>query len=366
MPPGPAAAGATLGPTRSGAVDAAAPYRAPAWLRGPHSQTIWPAVFAPRERVGYRRERWPTPDGDFADVDFATGARPDARTPVLVLFHGLEGGSHSHYARAIMAAAARRGWRGAVAHFRGCGGTLNAAPRAYHSGDSDEIDWMLRRFALACAHGAPLFVVGVSLGGNALLKWLGERGEAARIVSAAASISPPQDLAAGAASLARGFNLVYTRNFLRTLKAKSLAKLDQYPGLFDRERMLAARTFHEFDDAVTAPMHGFRDAADYWRRASCKPLLGGVRVPTLVINALNDPFLPAPALATRAQVSPQVRLEYPDEGGHVGFAGGAFPGHLRWLPERVFAFFDAPSPDLSAAGGASPPGAYSGDGRADG
>lgn len=358
----PRIASASVAPAGGRPASPATPYSAPRWLPGPHAQTIWPAVFAPRQRVAYDRKRWQTPDGDFVDVDFARPAAPAECSPLVVLFHGLEGSSSSHYARTTAAEATRRGWRAAVAHFRGCSGEMNIAPRAYHSGDSDEIDWMLRRFAHENAPQTPLFVVGVSLGANALLKWLGERGDAAAFVTAVAAVSAPQDLAAGAASLSSGFNRVYTRNFLRTLKVKSIAKLQQYPGLFDRDRMLAARNFHDFDDAVTAPMHGFRGANDYWQRASCKPLLTGVRVPTLVINALNDPFLPAQALASRAQVSAQVRLEYPDEGGHVGFVSGDFPGNLDWLPKQVFSFFCAPP----AAGGEPDPASYCADRCRDG
>ncbi len=313
-------------------------YRPPGWLRGAHAQTIWPATVAPRARVAYRRERWTTPDGDFIDVDFAQGPALREDAPMLVLFHGLEGSSSSHYATALMAAALGRGWRGAVAHFRGCSGELNLKARAYHSGDSAEIDWILRRFAGIGAPSAPLLAAGVSLGANALLKWLGEQGEAAGFVSAAVAVSAPQDLAAGAAALSRGFNRVYTDNFLRTLKRKSLAKLAQHPGLFDRERMLASRDFFDFDDAVTAPMHGFASCHDYWARSSSRQFLGGIRVPTLVINALNDPFLPAASLATAAQVSRCVRLDYPAQGGHVGFLGGRFPGRFTWLPRRAHGF----------------------------
>ena len=290
----------------------------------------------------YRRERWSTPDADFIEVDFVEHAQADdARAPLVVMFHGLEGSSASHYAQATMAALAARGWRGAVAHFRGCGSHLNLAPRAYHSGDSDEIDWVLRRFSREHAREAPLFAVGVSLGGNALLKWLGERGADAGFVAAAAGVSAPQDLLAGATALSRGFNHVYTQSFLRTLRRKSLAKLAQHPGLFDRQRMLASRDFFDFDDAVTAPMHGFRGCHDYWERSSCKPWLAGIRVPTLVINALNDPFLPPSALATVDQVSCAVTLDYPREGGHVGFPEGAPPGRLDWLPRRLLDDFSA-------------------------
>jgi len=319
-------------------MSAATPYRAPGWLRGRHLQTLWPAVFSPRHSVQWRRERWRTPDDDFIDID-RVGPCGDAATPIVVLFHGLEGSADSPYARALMAAVRERGWRGAVAHFRGCGGELNLAPRAYHSGDSDEIDWVLRRFATEAT--GPLFVAGVSLGGNALLKWLGERNREAPFVSAAAAVCPPQDLQAGAQALSRGFSLVYTRHFLHTLKRKSLAKLAQYPDLFDRERMLRSRDFFDFDDAVTAPMHGFDSCYDYWTRSSCRQFLGDIRVPTRVLNALNDPFVPPAALARPSEVSASVSLDYPGHGGHVGFHHGPPWRSSDWLARYLLEFFDA-------------------------
>lgn len=318
-----------------------AAYQAPHWLRGGHMQTIWPARFAPQPFVVYRRERWETPDGDFIDVDLPNPEASNPSAPFIVLFHGLEGDSHSHYALSLMRAVRALGWRGAVAHFRGCSGELNRLPRAYHSGDSVEIDWILRRFAATRAHDAPLYAVGVSIGGNALLKWLGEQGHDADFVESAVAVSPPQDLAAAALALSHGFNRVYMQNFLITLRRKSLKQLDRFPGLFDRERMLAARNFFEFDDIVTAPLHGFIDCHDYWRRASCKPLLGAIRVPTLIVHALNDPFLPPSALASQAEVSAQVRLEYSQEGGHVGFVTGPPPGCLDWLPTRIIEHLSA-------------------------
>jgi predicted alpha/beta-fold hydrolase len=256
------------------------------------------------------------------------------------MFHGLEGNSNSHYARALMARAADLGCDGVVVHFRGCSGELNQRPRAYHSGDSSEADWILRRIAAQrrqAAQGGPLWVVGISLGGNVLLKWLGEQTHSADFVTAAAAISPPQDLHAGAVALASGFNRVYARHFLVTLRAKSLAMLERYPGLFDGQRVAQARDFFDFDGEVTAPLHGFASALDYWTRSSCRQFLGSITVPTLVINSLNDPFLPAAALATPAQASKSVTLEYPREGGHVGFLAGRPPGRLNWLADRVFA-----------------------------
>jgi predicted alpha/beta-fold hydrolase len=292
-----------------------------------------PSLFRP-PRVALRRERWDTPDGDFIDVDFC--GDPGARKQ-LVLFHGLEGSSDSHYARAVAGHAAQRGWRLALPHFRGCSGEPNRARRAYHSGDSEEIDWVLRRL------GGPLHALGVSLGGNALLKWLGERGAEARsVVRGAAAVSAPLDLAAAGDALDRGVNrYLYTRHFLSTLKPKSLAKLELFPDLFDKAKVRGARTFREFDDLVTAPLHGFRDTDHYWSSAACGPYLEHIRVPTLVLNARNDPFLPEQALlAAVRRASPSVVLEFPRTGGHAGFLSGPFPGSHAWLLRRLFEFLE--------------------------
>lgn len=315
----------------------AAAYRAPGWLANPHLHTIYGSLFVASPRVAYRRERWDTPDGDFVDVDFVD-APPDA--PRVVLFHGLEGSSDSPYARMLMHRVAQRGWRGAVVNFRGCSGEPNRLPRAYHSGDWQEVDWILAKLASA-SQGAPLYAAGVSLGGNALLKWLGERGAAARgIVARAAAVSAPLDLMAAGDALGRGFSLLYAKHFLGTLKARAAAKHERFPGSFDLGRMRRSRTLREFDDVVTAPLHGFRDTDDYWTRASSKPLLRNVAVPTLVLNARDDPFLPAQALPSADEVSPAVTIEFPERGGHVAFVSGPFPGNIGWLPERLLHFFD--------------------------
>ncbi len=323
-----------LPPTSRG--DLTLSYRAPAWLPGGHLQTIYPVLAAPRPRVAYRRERWDTPDGDFIDLDWLETR--DSAQPLVALFHGLEGGSRSHYAAVLMAALQDLWWRGVVIHFRGCSGEINRLRRAYHSGDSAEIDWILRRLKQQHAAG-DLLAAGVSLGGNALLKWLGEQRAAAEVVAAAAAISAPVDLTAAGNALDTGLNLIYTRNFLATMKRKTLAKLARFPDLCDRGLMLRARTLRAFDDIVTAPLHGYRDTDDYWMRASSKPLLGNIVVPTLMINARNDPFLPARALPLPHEVSPAVSLEFSATGGHSGFAAGAFPGRLDWLPQRILDFF---------------------------
>jgi predicted alpha/beta-fold hydrolase len=315
-------------------------YAAPRWLPGGHAQTIVPAKLMPLPRVDYRRERWDTPDGDFIDIDFARPEPAEATAPLLVMFHGLEGSSQSHYALTTMRFVADRGWRGLVVHFRGCSGEPNRLPRAYHSGDSEEGDWILRavhrRWPQARLHAA-----GVSLGGNMLAKWLGEREEDAGFVTAAAAVGSPLDLVAGGAALSRGFNLVYTRMFLATLKKKARQKVAAHPGVARADALERARDLYEFDNEYTAPVHGFRDTLDYWTRASAKPLLGAVRVPLLALNARNDPFVPAESLPTADEVSREVSLEQPDEGGHIGFARGPLPGRLDFLPQRLLRFFTA-------------------------
>ena len=329
-------------------------YRAPRWLAGGNVQTIWPALFARRfdgAPPRFERERWATPDGDFIDVDWlatnadaaaAAAAAADAdrvvvpsKAPLLVLFHGLEGSSASHYAQAFAHWAGGHGWRMAVPHFRGCSGELNLAPRAYHSGDFEEIGWVLAR--LRERHPGPIAAVGISLGGNALLRWAEEAGDsAAQTVSTVAAVSSPIDLAAGGHAIGAGFNRqVYTRMFLRSMKPKALRKWAQHPGLFDRAKLLAARDLYDFDNVFTAPLHGFRDTDDYWQRGSAKPHLHRIRVPALVLNARNDPFVPAACLPHGREVGSFVTLWQPAHGGHVGFPGGRWPGHVQTLPEQV-------------------------------
>ena len=308
-------------------------YPAPIWLPNGHFQTIYPAVCIPKPAVKFRRERWQAPDGDFIDVDFVDG---QPGKPFVVLFHGLEGSSDSHYCRALGRELAELGWSGAFPHFRGCSGEANLAPRFYHSGDSGEADWLLRQ--LHARATGKFYACGVSLGGNVLLRWLGESQHSAEFVDAAVAVSAPLDLARGGEALSRGFNRLYQRMFLQTLKPKCVAKHRQFPGLFDLDAMLAARDLYAFDNAVTAPVHGYRDVNDYWDRASAKHVLADITVPTLVLNARNDPFLPGIHLPTQA--SPHVVLDYPDEGCHVGFATGRLPGSLAWLPRRMIHFLE--------------------------
>ncbi len=313
-------------------------FRPPRWLPGGHLQTIFPYLFRKTPLPAYRRERIDSADGDFIDLDWIDGP---GNAPLVVLFHGLEGSSASHYARALMHVVARRNWRGVVAHWRGCSGEPNRLPRAYHSGDHAEAGWMIETIA-ARAQPVSMFAVGVSLGGSALLNWLGRAGaDALPLLDAAAAVSAPLSLRTGGEAIQRGFNMIYTWNFLRTMRRKAYEKARRFPGTFDAAKIRKARTLYDFDDAFTAPLHGFAGADDYWDRGSSLPWLRHIAVPTLIINARDDPFLPLDALPSPIDVSPSVTLELPEHGGHVGFLHGPPPGDPFWLSRRLLQFFDA-------------------------
>ena len=313
-------------------------YRAPAWLPGGQLQTIWPALYSQSHALpkpSFARERWTSPDADFIDLDFSThSAQP--HQPLLVLFHGLEGSSQSHYAQAFAQWAREQGLPYAVPHFRGCSGEINRQPRAYHSGDFQEIDWILRRLKMR-EQQRKLIVVGISLGGNALMRWAQEMGaQAASVAQAVASVCSPLDLAAAGHAIGAGFNRqVYTRMFLKTMKPKAMERLALHPALFDPRALQASRDLYEFDNIFTAPLHGFKDTEDYWARASAKPRMADIQIPALALNAKNDPFMPASSLPQPGQVGKHVTLWQPEHGGHVGFPGGAFPGHVHSMPQAV-------------------------------
>jgi hypothetical protein len=312
-------------------------YTAPWCLPGGNLQTIVAAKLAQRyEQTApvYVRERWATPDGDFIDLDWLS-VSTSPQKPLLVLFHGLEGSSRSHYAESFADFARVQSLAYVVVHFRGCSGELNRAPRAYHSGDFEEIGWILERLRLK--YTGPIVAVGISLGGNALLRWAQEAGSSAsQMVSAVASVCAPLDLAASGTCIGRGFNrLVYTRMFLRSMKPKAMRKLAQFPGLFDGEALQRATDLYTFDNVFTAPLHGFKNTDDYWRRASAKPGLSRIRLPALVLNARNDPFVPAASLPVAQEAGNWVTLWQPFAGGHVGFPVGAAPSRLAALPQAV-------------------------------
>ncbi|HVX40501.1 MAG TPA: hydrolase [Gemmatimonadaceae bacterium] len=304
-------------------------YRPAWWVPGGHAQTLWGKFLRPRPSLRARTERWETPDGDFLDVHRLDSNTADA--PRLFFLHGLEGTIRSHYVAGFFEQAKRRGWAADLLIFRGCGDEPNRAPRFYHSGETTDVAFALDR-VIRESPDRPIVLAGVSLGGNVLLKYLGERGaDLPEQIRAAAAISVPFDLERGARYISQGFSRVYDRHFLRTLKQKAFAKLQRYPGLFDSAALERAGSIYEFDDAVTAPVHGFADAHDYYMRSSSLGFLAGIERPTLLLSAVDDPFLPPAVLdevRTAAEQNPRLTLEFPLHGGHVGFISGRVP----WRP----------------------------------
>ena len=292
-----------------------------------------------------RIERWNTPDGDFLEVHrLDPPADASANTPHVLLLHGLEGTARSHYARGLLTEMQRRGWSADLLIWRSCGSQPNRARRFYHSGETEDLALAVRRIT-AERHGAPIAVAGVSLGGNVLLKYLGELGDEARgMVAAAAAVSTPFDLGRGSDHINRGFSRIYQRYFLDTLKTKAMEKQSRYHDLPDRSRIAAISSLREFDDVITAPVHGFNDAIDYYTRSSSIRYLHGIAVDTLLLNAVDDPFLPSDVLgqvARTAERNPHLTLDFPPKGGHAGFVGGGNPFRPMYYLERRVADFIA-------------------------
>lgn len=280
----------------------------------------------------------PTSDGDFVDLDWLAAPASTA-APLLLVLHGLEGSCRSHYVQGLLGLAHAEGWRAVVLNFRSCSGEPNRLPRFYHSGDTGDLDEVVRVLA-GREPGRAIVAVGVSLGGNVLLKWLGEQDAAAPpAVTAAVGISVPFDLEQCARTLDRGFQKwVYTASFMRTFKQKVRAKARLHGAFVDLEAVRRARTFAAYDRVVTAPLHGFADEVDYWHRASCGPYLARVRVPTLLLSAVDDPFVPAVALPDPARLPPNVLLEVTERGGHVGFVEGPPWRVTSWAERRAVEF----------------------------
>ncbi len=311
------------------------------WVPGAHLQTLWGKVARRPPEVPTRLERWTTPDGDFLELHRLDGT-PDA--PRLLLLHGLEGTIRSHYLKGMLGLARQRGWAADILIFRGCGSEMNTARRMYHSGETTDLDFVIRRL-VSENPDQPLVAAAFSLGGNVLLKWLGEKGTAApEQLRAAAAMSVPFDLEAGCRHIETGFSRIYGRHFLRTLRVKATAKLQQFPGAFRQDEMERARTLFEFDDAVTAPLHGFQNAHDYYSRSSCLSFLANVCVQTLLLSAVDDPFLPRKVLDSVrlvARENRRLKVEFHRRGGHVGFVSGRVPGRGVFFGEgRIFAFLE--------------------------
>ena len=299
------------------------------WLPGPHLQTLWPALVRRVRPVPIKRERFELPDGDFIDLDWA-----GEFGPIVVILHGLQGSSRSSYARGLLGAFLRRNWRGVVMHFRGCSGEPNRLPRTYHSGETGDFGHVV--CALRERHpSTPLAAVGFSLGGNVLLKWLAERGGGAEI-AAAVAVSVPFRLDRAADRLERGVSRVYKYSFITDLRRTVLRKFRRRPGPIDLAAMRRESSFRGFDNRVTAPLHGFCDAGHYYAAASCRQYLRGVARPTLILHALDDPFMTRDTVPGPDELAPSIRLELSEAGGHLGFVEGSTPWTARyWLDERI-------------------------------
>lgn len=310
------------------------------WIPGGHLQTLWGKLFRRQPIAATVLERWDTPDGDFVEVH-RLSARPG--TPRLLILHGLEGTVRSHYAQGLLNEAARRGWGADLLIFRSCGTELNRTRRFYHSGETSDARFALERITREY-DASPLGVVGVSLGGNVLLKFLGERGtDLPSQLRAAAAISVPFDLARSSRRIDRGLSRFYQRFFLNSLKDKARAKARKFPDIAPPDKISGLRTLEDFDDLITGPLHGFENAQDYYRRSSSLPFLKHIRLETLLLSALDDPMLPPAVLDEVREIArdnPYLHPEFVDSGGHAGFIAGSRPWRPFYYAEyRVGQFF---------------------------
>jgi predicted alpha/beta-fold hydrolase len=310
------------------------------WIPGGHLQTLWGKLFRRQAPAPTVLQRWDTPDGDFLEVHRLT-AEPGA--PRMLLLHGLEGTIRSHYAQALLNEAARRGWGADLMIFRSCGSELNLTRRFYHSGETGDAGFFLDR-VLSEFPTSPLALVGVSLGGNVLLKFLGERGQDLPVqLKAAAAVSVPFDLARSSRRINRGFSRFYQRFFLNSLRWKAEEKALKFPDLAPQGSIAELKTLEDFDNLITGPLHGFRDAQDYYARSSSLPYLKDIRLKTLLFSAVDDPMLPAEVLdevRDAARDNSALEIDFVDKGGHAGFITGSVPWRPFYYAEhRVGEFF---------------------------
>ncbi|WP_299314526.1 hydrolase [uncultured Halomonas sp.] len=310
-----------------------ADFTPPAGLANCHVQTLLPRLL-PRRRLPHRWECLTLPDGDFVELTWVEPGPEDEAAPLFLLFHGLEGSFASPYARELLGCATDLGWRAVMMHFRGCGRAPNRLPRAYHSGDTADAYWVIGQLAKRYPRALKV-AAGVSLGANMLVKLVAEQGGDGLDLAGAIAISAPLDLAASADCLQQGFARVYQRHLLASLKARAATRLDDFPLALDARTLGALASLRDYDDKVTAPLHGFRDANDYYQRASAGRWLGELELPTLVLHAEDDPFMPADLFARLPAPGDAVRVELSARGGHVGFMEWR-EGRLRsWLARRV-------------------------------
>lgn len=310
------------------------------WIPGGHLQTLWGKLFRHQPPAPTVLERWDTPDGDFLELH---RLRADPGAPRVLLLHGLEGTVRSHYAQGLLNEAARRGWGADLLIFRSCGTEMNRTRRFYHSGETTDAAFALERISEEFPT-SPLALAGVSLGGNVLLKFLGERGnDLPPQLKAAAAISVPFDLSRSSTRINRGLSRLYQRFFLNSLRRKAQEKAARFPDLAPASRIAGIRTLEDFDNVITGPLHGFRNAQDYYDRSSSLPWLKRIRLNTLLLSAIDDPMLPPDVLDEVRKVArqnPALHLEFVDRGGHAGFIAGSVPWRPFYYAEyRVGDFF---------------------------
>ncbi len=317
-------------------------FRPAPWLHNRHLQTIWPSLPLPGiPRPKLVRDTLELPDGDVTAIDWLSDLpQTDQSSPLLIVLHGLESSAKSTYARQLLHAAGRHGWRAAVLHFRDCGDYCNRLPRRYHAGETQDLRYLLGKLRRD-GHSGPLLAAGFSLGGNVLLKYLGESGDETPLLAGVA-VSVPLNLHVASVALSRGFSKLYQQYLLRRMKKSIRRKFNRFTAAFDWERALSARTFAEFDDAVTAPLHGFLNKDDYYDRCSSARYLDRITRPTLIVNALDDPFMTPDVVPDEGIVSDAVTLELSEAGGHVGFIEGGAPWRPRYyLPRRIIRFLES-------------------------
>lgn len=314
-------------------------FRAPQGLRSPHLQTIWPVLFRRQPPPPLHRERLELPDGDFLDLDWT----PERDGPITVVFHGLEGSIRSHYASAIMRALLGAGRHAVLAHFRGCSGEPNRLSRGYNAGDTADLATVVDRVRQRYP-GRPVAAIGYSLGGNALLKWLGERGDSHPLARAVA-VSVPFRLAECAERIRHGASRLYMNYLMRKMRDSVRRKQDQRGLNLDLPPLESLRDFFDFDDKITAPLHGYDGVDDYYARASCRGYLTGISRQTLILHALDDPFMYPTTVPQADELSAAVRLELSEHGGHVGFVDRPFAmRRTGWLERRILDWLDTDLP----------------------
>jgi predicted alpha/beta-fold hydrolase len=311
----------------------AAAFKPAWWLPGPHLQTLWPTFAGRGKKIALQRERIELSDGDFIDIDWTT----QTTGPRVLVLHGLEGSVNSPYAQGILKALSRQGWRSGVMHFRGCSGEVNRLPRTYHSGDTSDLAAIIALLQKR-EPNSPLAVIGFSIGGNVLLKWLGET-QGNNPLAAAVAVSVPFQLNKSVDRLREGFSRVYEKHLLRCLCRKMAEKFETQSAPIPLPSLASLQTIRQFDNEITAPLHGFSSAEDYYVQSSSRQFLKSIQVPTLVLHAKDDPFMPASVIPEASELSAAITLEVLPKGGHVGFVGGSVPWRPQyWLDERIPAF----------------------------